>query len=103
MLLVICSIFFSFKNLTKILDKTVDVEPNYTDDSTCIQEAENETCAARWTVTSIGMLEWYNAYIKPKHSNCMIFCCVCMHMQQFKWYTSVFTPIITKMSATLIQ
>jgi hypothetical protein len=41
---IICSIFFSFKNLTKISDKADDVEPNYTDDSTCIQEAENGTC-----------------------------------------------------------
>ena len=85
MLLVICSIFFSFKNLTKILNKTVDVEPNYTDDSTCIQEAENETCATRWTSDiywNVRMIQCL--YTNQKHSNCMIFCCVCICMQQFK-------------------
>ena len=38
--------FFSLlkKEFDKILDKADNVEPNYTDGSTCIQEAENETC-----------------------------------------------------------
>jgi len=45
--------------LTKISDKADDVEPNYTDDSTCIQEAENGTCEVQrdGLVTSIGMPE----------------------------------------------
>jgi hypothetical protein len=54
-----------FKTLTKILDKADDTEPHYTDGSTCIQEAENETCEVQRdrVVTSIGMPERYNAYI----------------------------------------
>ena len=76
--LVICSMFFSFKNLTKILDKANDVEPNYTDDSTCIQEAENETCAARWTSDiywNVKMIQCL--YTNQKHSNCMtLFVCI---------------------------
>jgi hypothetical protein len=46
-----------------ILDKADNVEPNYTDGSTCIQEAENETCEVQWerVVTYIGMAERYNA------------------------------------------
>jgi len=50
------------------LDKAGDVEPNYTDGSTCIQEAENETCEVQrgGVVTYIGMLERYNAYILTK-------------------------------------
>ena len=48
--------------------KADDVEPNYTDDSTCIQEAENGTCEVQWDglETSIGVPEWYNAYIHTK-------------------------------------
>jgi hypothetical protein len=44
--LIFCFIFFSLlkKEFDKILDKADNVEPNYTDGSTCIQEAENETC-----------------------------------------------------------
>ena len=54
--------------MTKISDKADDVEPNYTDDSTCIQEAENETCEVQRAglVTSIGMPERYNVYIHTK-------------------------------------
>ena len=50
--------------MTKILDKADD-EPNYTDDG-CIQEAEKETCEVQrdGVVTSIGVPEWYNAYIR---------------------------------------
>ena len=60
--------FFSFKNLTKISDKADDVEPNYTDDSTCIQKAENGTCEVQrdGLEISIGMSERYNAYIYTK-------------------------------------
>jgi hypothetical protein len=41
------------------LDKAGDVEPNYTDGSICIREAENETCEVQrdGVVTYIGMLE----------------------------------------------
>jgi hypothetical protein len=54
--------------LTKISDKADDVEPNYTDDSTCIQEADNGTCEVQrdGLETSIGMPERYNAYIHTK-------------------------------------
>jgi len=64
-----------------MLDKADDVEPNYTDDSTCIQEAENGTCEVQrdGLVTSIGMPEPYNAYTNKKHSNCLkSFVCVCV-------------------------
>ena len=44
------------------------VEPNYTDDSTCIQEAENGTCEVQQDglETSIGVPERYHAYIHTK-------------------------------------
>jgi hypothetical protein len=50
------------------LDKAGDVEPNYTDGSTSIREAENVTCEVQrdGVVTYIGMLERYNAYILTK-------------------------------------
>ena len=50
------------------MDKAGDVELNYTDGSTCIREAENETCEVQrdGVVTYIGMLERYNAYILTK-------------------------------------
>ena len=54
--------------MTKISDKADDVEPNYPDDSTCIQETENGTCEVQRAglVTSIGMPERYNVYIHTK-------------------------------------
>jgi hypothetical protein len=50
------------------LKRVGDVEPNYTDGSICIREAENETCEVQrdGVVTYIGMLERYNAYILTK-------------------------------------
>ena len=86
--------------MTKILDKDDDVEPNYTDNSTCIQEAENGTCEVQrdGLVTSIWIPEWYNAYIHTK-STAIVWNLLCVYaVQQFKWYTSAFTSIITKMS-----
>ena len=70
--------------MSNILDKADDTEPNYTDDSTCIQEAENETCEVQRdrVVTSIGMPERYNAYIQTKSTVIVLIFCVCM--QQFK-------------------
>ena len=70
--------------MTNILDKADVTEPNYTDDSTCIQEAENETCEVQRdrVVTSIGMPERYNAYIQTKSTVIVLIFCVCM--QQFK-------------------
>jgi hypothetical protein len=68
--------------LTKILDKANDVEPNYNDDSTCIQEAENETCAARWTSDiywNVRMLIY-----KPKAQQLYEIICVYICMQQYK-------------------
>ena len=71
--------------MSNILDKADDTEPNYTDDSTCIQEAENETCEVQRVrvVTSIGMPERYNAYIQTK-STVKIVLILCVCMQQFK-------------------
>jgi hypothetical protein len=56
------------------LDKADNVEPNYTDGSTCTQQAENETCEVQRdrVVTYIGMPERSNAYILTKNqSNCL--------------------------------
>jgi hypothetical protein len=69
------------------LDKAGDVELNYTDGSTCIREAENETCEVQrdGVVTYIGMLERYNAYILTKRRGIFLnLLCVCMCIQQFE-------------------
>ena len=84
--LIICSLFLSFKNLTTILDKSDDVEPNYTDDSTCIQKAEKETCEVQrdGLVTSIGMPEDTMLIYKQKAQQLSEIFCVCICMQQYK-------------------
>jgi hypothetical protein len=63
------------------LDKADNVEPNYTDGSTCIQEAENETCEVQWerVVTYIGMAERYSAYILTK-STAVVLNLLCVYL-----------------------
>ena len=57
--------------MTNILDKADDDEPNYADDSTCIQEAENEACEVQRNglVIFIGMSDRYNDYIHIKSTD----------------------------------